>query len=127
MNVYLHEVLDKWFAEVVTARCGGKVVLIRYADDFIIGCQRGEDAQRTMHVLPNRFAKYGLEVNLEKSKLVRFVRPGRPSMTGTSSPKSGTFGFPGFTCYWGRTWKGGYTIKRKTEGKRPRRTRIAYW
>ena len=61
-NAYLHEVLDKWFAEVVTRHCRGKVMLIRYADDFIIGCQHEEDARRIMEVLPKRFARYGLEI-----------------------------------------------------------------
>jgi len=65
-NVYLHEVLDKWFAEVVVPHCRGAVLLIRYADDFIIGCEREEDAQRIMQVLPLRFAKYGLAINTEK-------------------------------------------------------------
>ena len=43
-NVYLHEVLDSWFAEVVTAHCRGKVVMYRYADDFVIGCELESDA-----------------------------------------------------------------------------------
>jgi len=55
-------VLDKWFAEVVTRHCRGKVMLIRYADDFIIGCQHEEDARRIMEVLPKRFARYGMEI-----------------------------------------------------------------
>jgi group II intron reverse transcriptase/maturase len=126
-NVYLHEVLDRWFAEVVVPHCRGKVILIRYADDFAIGCEREEDAQRIMKVLPLRFAKYGLEINADKTKLVRFVRPSRkadPILPGT---KPGTFNFLGLTHYWGQTWKGGYTIKRKTEGTRLRRAMTSYW
>jgi RNA-directed DNA polymerase len=126
-NVYLHEVLDKWFAEVVVPHCRGKVLLIRYADDFIIGCEREEDAQRIMQVLPLRFARYGLEINAEKTKLVRFVRPRWKSNRDASGRKPGTFSFLGFVHYWGKTWRGGHTLKRKTEGKRLSRTRTSFW
>jgi group II intron reverse transcriptase/maturase len=126
-NVYLHEVLDTWFAEVVQAHCTGKVVLIRYADDFIIGCSREEDAGRIMKVLPQRFARFGLEINTEKSKLVNFVRPRRSSGRGPDGKKPGTFCFLGFVYYWGKTFRGGYTIKRKTEGKRIARTSSSIW
>jgi group II intron reverse transcriptase/maturase len=126
-NAYLHEVLDTWFAEVVTAHCTGKVVLVRYADDFIIGCAREEDAERIMKVLPQRFAKFGLEINTEKSKLVNFVRPRRGSGRGPDGKKPGTFCFLGFVYYWGKTFRGGYTIKRKTEGKRIARTCSSIW
>jgi group II intron reverse transcriptase/maturase len=112
-NVYLHEVLDTWFEDVVKPRCRGRVILTRYADDFIIGCEREEDARRIMQVLPKRFAKYGLQVNAEKTKQVDFRRPHR-----SRPAKSGTFAFLGFVHYWGKTFNGGYTVKRKTEGKR---------
>jgi len=121
--VYLHEVLDTWFETVVQAHCRGKVVLYRYADDFVIGCEWEEDARRIKEVLPKRFAKYGLEINTEKTKLVAFGRPQRPS----SGHKAGTFSFLGFVHYWGKTWRGSYTIKRKTEGKRLRRTLGEFW
>ena len=126
-NVYLHEVLDKWFAEVVVPHCRGAVLLIRYADDFIIGCEREEDAQRIMQVLPLRFAKFGLEINTEKTKLVRFVQPRGTSDRTASGGKPGTFSFLGFVHYWGKTWRGGHTIKRKTEGKRLRRSLTSLW
>jgi group II intron reverse transcriptase/maturase len=125
-NVYLHEVLDSWFAEVVAAHCRGKVLLVRYADDFVIGCEREDDAQRIMKVLPLRFAKYGLEINAEKTQLVRFVRPPRNQALRPGT-KPDAFNFLGFTHYWGKTWKGGYTVKRKTEGKRLRRARSSLW
>ena len=129
-NVYLHVVLDKWFTEVVTRHCRGKVMLIRYADDFIIGCENEADARRIMEVLPKRFAKYGLEVNTEKTRLVDFTRPRRghgPKDCPLPKGKPGTFSFLGFVYFWGKTFKGGYTIKRKTEGKRLRRSMQAIW
>jgi group II intron reverse transcriptase/maturase len=122
-NVYLHEVLDTWFATVVRAHCQGKVALWRFADDFVIGCELEEDARRMKEVLPKRFAKYGLEINTEKTKVVDFGRPQRSS----AGRQPGTFSFLGFVHYWGKTWRGGHTIKRKTEGKRLRRTLGAFW
>jgi group II intron reverse transcriptase/maturase len=121
-NVYLHEVLDQWFQDVVTSHCRGKVVMYRYADDFIIGCASEEDARRIMEVLPLRFGKYGLEINAEKTRLVRFARPPWGSRPRENGSKPETFTFLGFTHYWGRMRGGGYTVKRKTEGKRLRRT-----
>jgi len=126
-NVYLHYVLDTWFAEVVAAHCTGKVVLIRYADDFIIGCQHEEDARRIMKVLPQRFAKFGLEINASKSKLVDFTRPRANSGRGSNGRRPGTFSFLGFVCYWGKTFRGWYTIKLKTEGKRITRACSSLW
>ena len=122
-NVYLHEVLDTWFETVVKAHCRGRVVLYRYADDFVIFCELEEDARRVMKVLPKRFAKYGLEINADKTTMVDFGRPQRPSAGRTP----GTFTFLGFVHDWGKTWRGSYTIKRKTEGKRLRRTLGEYW
>jgi group II intron reverse transcriptase/maturase len=122
-NVYLHEGLDTWCETVVRAHCRGKVALWRFADDCVIGCALEEDARRMQEVLPKRFAKYGLESNTEKTKVVDFGRPQRSS-TGR---KPGTCSFLGFVHYWGKTWRGGYPITRQTEGKRLRRALGAYW
>jgi RNA-directed DNA polymerase len=90
-NVSLHEVLDTWFETVVKAHCRGQVVLYRYADDFLIGCELEEDARRIKEVLLKRFARHGLEINAEKTKLVDFSRPPRRR----DGRKSGTFSFLG--------------------------------
>lgn len=74
-NIYLHEVLDCWFAETVKPRMKGKAELIRYADDFVILFERYDDARRVLDVLPKRFEKYGLTVHPEKTRLVDFVHP----------------------------------------------------
>ena len=126
-NVYLHAVLDKWFAEVVVPHCRGRVMMIRYADDFIIGCAREDDAKRIMNVLPKRFAKFGLELNTEKSRLVDFTRPRAGRDGKPRGKKPDTFSFLGFVYYWGKTFRGGYTIKLKTEGKRIARTCSSIW
>jgi RNA-directed DNA polymerase len=122
-NVYVHDVLDTWFETVGRAHCRGHVVLDRYADDFLIGCELAEDARRIKDVLPKRFATYGLKINPAKTKLVDCGRPQQPP----SGRKPGTCSFLGCVHYWGRTWRGGTTITRKTEGKRLRRTLGECW
>jgi len=71
-NIILHYVLDEWFEKEVCPRLKGKAFLIRYADDFVIGVAREDDARRILEVLPKRMSKYGLTVHPEKTRLVRF-------------------------------------------------------
>jgi RNA-directed DNA polymerase len=123
-NVYLHYVLDEWFEQEVKPRLTGRCFLLRFADDFIIGCELEQDARRVMAVLPQRFGRYGLSIHPEKTKLVKF---GKPPRTGTPSARNGTFDFLGFTHYWGKSRRGYWVVKRKTAGKRQRRTIKAIW
>src|SRR4051794_5623268 len=74
-NIYLHHVLDVWFTRQVKPRLRGKACLIRYADDFIIGFEYREDAERVMAVLPKRMQRYGLALHPEKTRLLDFRRP----------------------------------------------------
>ena len=122
-NVFLHYVLDEWFVRDVQPRMRGHCFLIRFADDFIIGFQREDDARKVMEVLPKRFARYNLTIHPEKTKLVRFGKPPR------SAAKSGndTFDFLGFTHYWTKSLRGNWVVKRKTMQKRERRARRAIW
>ena len=123
-NIYLHEVLDTWFDEVVKPRMEGRVFLIRYADDFVIGCESERDARRLKNVLPHRFSKFGLRINSEKTHLVKFQRPGRWSCKCKSN---GTFDFLGFTHYLGKSLKGYWVLKRKTMRKRLCRAMKSLW
>jgi RNA-directed DNA polymerase len=92
-------VVDAWLETVVKAHCRGQVVLYRYADDFLIGCELERDARRIEEVLPKRFAKYGLEINPEKTKLVNFRHPRR----GPDSRQPGAIAlFPEFRLL--RNW-----------------------
>ena len=77
-NVYLHEVLDRWFATQVRPRLVGRATLIRYADDFVIAFSSEVDARRVSEVLPKRSGKYGLTLHPEKTRLVKFRRPSSP-------------------------------------------------
>ncbi len=74
-NIFLHYVLDEWFEKEVRPRLKGEAFMIRYADDFVIGVARDDDARRIMDVLPKRMSKYGLTVHPEKTRLVRFEPP----------------------------------------------------
>jgi RNA-directed DNA polymerase len=130
-NIYLHYVLDEWFEQVVKPRLRGRAFLIRYADDFVMGFAREDDARRVLEVLPKRFDKYGLTIHPDKTRLVPFLRPvGPPTQadaTGVSRP--GTFNFLGFTHYWGRSRAGSWIVKRQTAADRFRRAtkRVAEW
>ncbi len=130
-NVFLHYVLDEWFAEEVQPRLRGRAFLIRYADDFVIGFTQEEDARRVMAVLPKRLGKYGLTIHPEKTKLVPFRRPpyaGRPR-GGPDGDRPGTFDLLGFTHYWSRSRNGNWVVKRKTAASRFTRAvrTIAHW
>jgi group II intron reverse transcriptase/maturase len=123
-NIYLHEVLDLWFEREVKPRLKGQAFIIRYADDAVMGFSLEEDARRVMEVLPKRFARYGLELHPEKTRLVRFA-----AQHDDDDDEPGTFDFLGFTHYWGKSRKGQPIIQRKTASKRLRRSlaRLSEW
>lgn len=116
-NLYLHEVLDSWFEQAVKPRMRGEVALFRYADDFIVCFEHKDDAERFHGVLQQRFAKYGLTLSPEKTKLIEFGRKALAKSDRTGE-KPDTFNFLGFTHYCGRTRKGKFTVKVKTMRKR---------
>jgi len=123
-NVYLHYVLDEWFEKEVKPRMKGRCFLLRFADDFVIGCELEGDARRIMEVLPKRFGRYGLSIHPEKTKLVKF---GKPPKNKPPASRNGTFDFLGFTHYWGKSRRGYWIIKRRTIRKRLRRTVKGLW
>jgi hypothetical protein len=123
-NIYLHAVLDQWFTEEVKPRMRGQAHLVRYADDAVLVFADEQDAKRVLAVLPKRFEKYGLTVHPEKTRLMRFAKPGAAGKGG-----GGSFDFLGFTHYWGRSRRGVWVVKRKTASKRLTRAlkRVAGW
>ena len=102
-------------------RMKGNCFMIRFADDFIIGCQIESDVERIMKVLPKRFERFELALHPEKTKVIPFGKP-----TSCGKPK-GTFNFLGFTFYWGRSLKGNWVIKKKTMRKRLTRFTRMLW
>ena len=115
-NIYLHEVVDRWFEEEVKPRLRGGAFLIRYADDLVIVFVHESDARRVLRVLPKRLSRFGLELASEKTRLVPFRRPRAGS--GPKSGGPGSFVFLGFTHYWGRSHRGSWVVKRKTAPRR---------
>ena len=116
-NIYLHHVLDVWFTTEVQPRLRGRSVLVRYADDVVIVVERESDAHRVLDVLPKRLGRFGLTMQPEKSRLVRFVRPRfgwRAGQDGDRFPPPGPFDFLGFTHYWCIGRNGSWVLKRKT-------------
>lgn len=114
-NVYAHYAIDEWIMETVKPRCKGNVKLFRYADDAVICCEKGSDAERIRKVLGKRLAKFKLKLNEEKTKTVSFSK--RKANVGV---KQGTFDFLGFTFYLGKARRGDYIPKVKTVRKRLR-------
>ncbi len=119
-NIFLHEVLDKWFAEQIKPRLKGRCFMIRYADDFIMGFEYERDAERVMEVLWKRFARFGLELHPEKTRIVPFRQP--PAGGPRDRRDSQSFDFLGFTHYWGKSRKGNWVVQRKTASDRLRRS-----
>jgi RNA-directed DNA polymerase len=119
-NVYLHYALDLWFAKVFRRSCRGEAFLIRYADDFVCGFEREEDAQRFYRELEERLKKFGLAVAAAKTRVIPFSR----YRSGETS-----FDFLGFEFRWGTDRKGQARLKRRTSRKKFRGSlkRAAEW
>ena len=114
-NIFLHHVLDEWYAEEVRPRLRGASTLVRFADDFVMAFAEVRDAERVWAVLGKRFEKYGLMLHADKSRFVDF-RPQRPE--GGDHPGTGgtTFDFLGFTHVWGKSRRG-YDVVRQVTAK----------
>jgi RNA-directed DNA polymerase len=123
-NIFLHHVLDDWFVKDVKPRMKGRCFLIRFADDFIIGFELEEDAQRVMDVLPKRFNRFGLTIHPKKTALIKFRKPG---CTEIKANGNGTFDFLGFTHYWAKSHRGYWVIRRKTRRKGVKRFLRSLW
>ena len=121
-NVFLHYVLDIWACQWRKRHARGEVIIVRYADDFVMGFQHPDDAQRFLQALRERFAKFGLELHPEKTRLIEFGRfaAERRKRRGEGPPE--TFNFLGFTHICGKTRKGAFTIHRRSIAKRFRAT-----
>jgi len=113
-NVYLHEVLDVWFEQMVKPVLDSEAFMIRYADDAVLVFKSERDARRVLKVLPKRFEKFGLTLHPMKTRMVRYTMP--PRSHHGKGP--GKFEFLGFTHFWGRTRRGTWVPRRKTAPKR---------
>ena len=105
-NIYLHNVLDVWFEEIVRTRCIGHAYLCRFADDFVCAFQNGNDAQRFYRALIQRLACFGLEVAEDKTQIIEFSHCKALAKT--------KFDFLGFEFRWYVGWKRKPLLKRRT-------------
>src|SRR5664279_1792015 len=117
-NIYLHYALDIWFEKVFRKSCTGVARLIRFADDFVVCFQRGEDAERFCVELGERLGKFNLEVEPTKTKVIEFGRFAA-KRAAVEGKKPETFDFLGFTHYCSTKRDGtGFRVKRKTANKK---------
>lgn len=120
-NVFLHYVFDLWIEWWRKNRCRGDVVVVRYADDFVMGFQHRHEAQACLEALQARFAKFGLKLHPEKTRLIEFGRHAAQRRTGRGEGKPETFDFLGFTHVVAKTRSHGrFTVHRYSISKRLR-------
>ena len=117
-NVFLHYVVDLWINDWRKRQARGEVIIVRYADDFVVGFREESDARRCLAALGERLVKFGLELHPEKTRLIEFGRYAeeRRAKRGDGPPES--FDFLGFTHISGKTRRGDFTIHRKTSRKK---------
>jgi group II intron reverse transcriptase/maturase len=125
-NVFLHYVFDLWIEWWRKNHAEGDVVVVRYADDFVIGFEYRDEAQRCLEELHTRFAKFGLKLHPEKTRLIEFGRYAIDTRKGRGEGHPETFDFLGFTHMCAKTRRQGwFTILRYTIAKRMRATLAA--
>jgi RNA-directed DNA polymerase len=118
-NLYLHYVLDLWVAAWRKKVARGEVMIVRYADDAVLGFEYREEAERFLEQLRERLRKFGLELHPEKTRLIEFGRYATERREKRGEGKPETFNFLGFTHICGRNHStGNFTVQRKTIGKR---------
>ncbi len=119
-NIYLHYVLDLWAVRWRQREATGDMIIVRYADDFIVGFQHESDARRFLDEMRERLQKFALTLHPEKTRLIEFGRfaAERRQRRGLGKPE--TFNFLGFTFICGKTRQGKFQIKRKTRRDRMR-------
>lgn len=119
-NVYLHYVFDLWAHQWRTRHARGDVVIVRFCDDFVVGFEHRDDAERFWADLRERLAEFSMELNAEKTRLIRFGRFAVQQRKERGLGKPETFTFLGFTHICGKTQKGRFKLKRITDKKRMR-------
>lgn len=112
-NIYLHYVFDLW-VQRWRRRSEGDVVVVRYADDFIVGFQHREQAERFVVELRERLAKFSLALHPDKTRLIRFGRFAAEQRAERGEGKPATFNFLGFTHMCGRSRSGMFRVRRQT-------------
>jgi RNA-directed DNA polymerase len=119
-NIYLHYVFDLWANNWRNRKASGDIVMIRYADDMVLGFQHKHEAMRFLKELKDRLKKFTLEVNTEKTSLIAFGRFAMERRRNRGEDKPETFYFLGFTHVCSKSRMGKFTVLRKTSAKKMR-------
>src|SRR5215203_5094341 len=119
-NIYLHYVLDLWVERWRRREATGDVIIVRYADDFIVGFEHEADARRFLEAMRQRLEEFALSLHPEKTRLIEFGRHAAENRTRRGLGKPETFSFLGFTFICGKSRKGNFLVKRKTRRDRMR-------
>lgn len=117
-NVYLHYVLDQWVHQWRGRHARGRVIVVRYADDFVVGFQHKDEAERFHSELRDRLAEFNLTLNEEKTRLIEFGRFAEANRRWRGEGKAETFNFLGFTHICGKTRAGKSCVLRRTMAKK---------
>jgi RNA-directed DNA polymerase len=113
-NLYLHYVFDLWVHRWRQTQTRGDVVVVRFADDFVVAFEHREEAERFLAELRERFTRFGLALHPDKTRLIEFGRCADRQRRGRGDGKPETFNFLGFTHSCGKTRKGRFTVLRQT-------------
>jgi hypothetical protein len=119
-NIYLHYVFDLWVQAWRKQRARGDVVVVRYADDLVLGFQAQTEADRFLEALRERLGKFELELHPDKTRRIEFGPFAELYRKRRGEGKPETFDFLGFTHISGKNRRGQFTVKRKTIAKRLR-------
>jgi RNA-directed DNA polymerase len=119
-NIYLHYVFDLWAHQWRRKHCRGRVSMVRYADDTVVGFEHRWEAEQFLQALGQRFAKFGLKLHPDKTRLIEFGHFARENRRRRGQGKPETFNFLGFTHICGQSRQGRYRVERRTMAKRMR-------
>jgi group II intron reverse transcriptase/maturase len=117
-NAFLHYVVDLWVHQWRRRRAAGTVIVCRYADDMVLGCQFEADGKQLLMDLKDRLLQFGLSLHEGKTRLIEFGRFAAHERTAAGQRRPETFDFLGFTHYCAKTRKNKFMVKRKTQAKR---------
>jgi RNA-directed DNA polymerase len=117
-NIFLHYVLDLWVHQWRRRYARGRVSIVRYADDFVMGFENETDAREMLQALKERLAKFGLALHEDKTRLIEFGRLPARARQRRGERRPETFAFLGFTHYCGWTRDGRFIVKHKTQSNR---------
>ena len=119
-NIYLHYVFDLWVQQWRKTKAKGDLIVVRWADDFVLGFEHRSDAERFHQELAERFAKFKLKLHPEKTRLIEFGYYAANNRKERGQGKPETFNFLGFTHICGKKRSGMFTVYRRTMSKRKR-------